>query len=249
MLDEEFEQEVQYFRQTLRDAVAQLHPGFSIGAHFPELKTRLKALAQDDYAHFRVLCGKLLVNEQLDITSGFLRLLHSYLVRDNFLSMLLIRIAIKRKELRREALVSLRRIATRVILPQLFIFAEKGYADALDTIRYLIRTPEEIERGTVIARKYIGAKEYFLRQAALFLLQRYSSMEREAEEILKVVQKYTDELFIDALDEAQPAIVLEPLKALRERFPEKSVEYHDLTNTINALEMKQKQATNNRNQS
>ncbi len=239
MLDEEFEQELHFFRQTLVEAVTQLHPDFSISMHFPELLVRLKALAQDDYDHFRLLCVTLMIDEQFEVRSGFVRLLGSYRVRNNFLSMLLIRVALKQKDLRREALSSLTSMATRVVLPQLFIFAEKRYADALYSVRRLVRTPEEIERGITIARKYIDANNYPLREASLFLLQWHSSMEVEAEGVLRAVLKYKDELFIDALKKAPPVLVLGPLKALRDTISDKYAEYHDLTGTIDVLEMKQ----------
>lgn len=103
----------------------------------------------------------------------------------------------------------------------------------------MIRTPEEIERGIVIARKYIDAQDYELREAALFLLQKYSSMEQEAKGVLTAVQKYTDELFIDALKKAPPELALEPLKELRSTIGEEYAEYRDLSSTIRVLEQKQ----------
>jgi len=88
----------------------------------------------------------------------------------------------------------------------------------------MLQTPEEIEQGIASARKYLAAKDYALREAALFLLQKHSTMEREAERVLAAVQKYTDELFIDALKNAPPEIVLEPLKALRSTLEERYTE-------------------------
>ncbi|GHO89140.1 hypothetical protein KSZ_71460 [Dictyobacter formicarum] len=70
------------------------------------------------------------------------------------------------------------------------------------------------------------------------MLQRYSSIQFEAERILAVVQIYLDELFIDALKEAPPEVVLEPLKALRSTIDEKYAEYRDLSFTIDKLEQK-----------
>jgi hypothetical protein len=208
----------------------------------------LKALAQDDYDHFRLLCVQLVTDEQFEVRSGFVRLLAAYKTKNNFVSSLLLRVAINQKDLRERALFSLRPIATRIVLPQLFTFAEEGYADALYSVRRLVRTPEEIERGITIARRYIDANDYPLREASLFLLQRYSSMEVEAEGVLRAVLKYKDELFIDALEQAQPTMVLEPLKALRNMLFEKYAEYHDLTKTIDVLEMKQKEEMNNKTQ-
>ncbi|MGH2510062.1 MAG: hypothetical protein ACRDHZ_22005, partial [Ktedonobacteraceae bacterium] len=82
------------------------------------------------------------------------------------------------------------------------------------------------------------AEDYPLREAALFLLQKYSSMEKEAWRVLTSVQKYIDELFIDALKEAPPEIVLEPLRELRFTIDKKYAEYRDLSSTIAILEQK-----------
>jgi phosphoglycolate phosphatase-like HAD superfamily hydrolase len=110
----------------------------------------------------------------------------------------------------------------------------------------MLQTPEEIERGITIARNYIDANDYPLRESALFLLQRHSTMEREAERVLAAVQKYLDELFIDALKKTPPEMVLEPLQQLRSAFAEKYAdftryaEYQDLSSVIEVLEQKAK---------
>ncbi len=50
------------------------------------------------------------------------------------------------------------------------------------------------------------------------------------------VQKYLDELFIDALKEAPLGVVLEPLKAIRSSLGKEYAEYKDLSSTIDILE-------------
>jgi hypothetical protein len=102
----------------------------------------------------------------------------------------------------------------------------------------MIRTPEEIEQGLVIARRYIDAQDYALRETALLLLQKYSSIEKEATLVLSAVQKYLDENFIEALQDASPETVLEPLKELRSSISEAYAEYRDLSATIDMLEQK-----------
>jgi hypothetical protein len=199
-------------------------------------------LLRSDLARFRRLCTRLLEDEQYEVRLGTIKLLRSCRIKDNTLSVLLVKIALKQKDLREEVLFALWRVGTRLVLPQLLLFAEKGYPAALYMVRRMLQTPEEIERGIAIARKYIDAEEYELREAALFLLQKYSSMEREAERVLAAVQKYMDELFIDALKEAPPTVVLEPLKALRSTIEEKYGEYRYLSSTIRVLEQKKREA-------
>lgn len=238
MTEEEFEQEVQFYRQAIVETAARADPRFSWENEAPELFARFDALSRDDLTHFRQLCGRLLQDEQYEVRLGTIQLLKSCRIRDNELSFLLMYIALKEKNLREEALFALWRVGTRAVLPQFLRFADQGYSTALYIVRHLLQTPEEIERGIAIARKYIDAEEYVLREAALFLLQKYSSMEREAERVLTAVQKYLDELFIGALKEAPPEVVLEPLKTLRSTIEAKYAEYGDLSSTIQVLEQK-----------
>lgn len=242
MTEEEFEQEVVFYQQAILEAVAHADPRFNWDNEVPELSARFNTLAQIDRTHFLQLWARLLEDERYEIRLGAIKLIGSCKIKDNTLSTVLAHIALKQKSLREEALFALWRVGTRRVLPQLLLLADKGYSSALYMVRRMLQTPEEIERGIAIARKYIAADDYELREAALFLLQRYSTMEREAEGVLPVVQKYTDELFISALRAAPPEVVLEPLKALRSRFPERSAEYGDLSSTIDVLEQKKREA-------
>lgn len=212
--DEAFEQEVRFYQEALIEAVAQKDLRFDWEKQVPELYTRFEALARDNLACFRFLCGRLLDDERRGVRIGVMKLLSAYARKDDVLSAFLLASAFEQKDTRREALDALIAVYTRRMLPTIFLFAEKGYSSALYMVGWSIQTPEEIERGITIARKYIGAKEYRLREAALFLLKRYSTMEREGEQIVAVVQKYYDELFIHALKQAPPDMVLEPFKAL-----------------------------------
>jgi hypothetical protein len=69
------------------------------------------------------------------------------------------------------------------------------------------------------------ANDYELREAALFLLQKYSSMDQEGKRVLLAVQKYFDELF----SKVPPDMVLEPLKALRAAIAAHYATYGDLS--------------------
>lgn len=238
MTEEEFEQEVQFYRQAIMEAMARADPRFSLEDEAPELFARFKTFACDDRVHFQRLCAQLLEEKQREIRLGIMNLLSSCKIRDNVLSVLLMRIALKQKDLREEALFALWGVRTRLVLPQLLLLAEKGYSSALYMIRRMLQTPGEIEQGIAIARKYIDAQNYELREAALFLLQKYSDMNKEAEQVLAAVQKYKDELFIDALKEAPPGKVLEPLKELRSTLEEKYAEYGDLSAAIHVLSKK-----------
>jgi hypothetical protein len=240
--EEEFEQELRFYRQATVEAVARADPRFFWKKEVPALFTRFETLAQDDLIHFHRLCARLLEDEQREVRLGVMKLLSSYGRKDDTLSVLLVQRALKHKDLREEALLALMGVRTRVVLAPLLVLAERGYSSALIMVWRMLQNPGEIERGIAIARKYIDAEEYQLREAALFLLQKYSSMEREAERVLAAVQKYTDELFIDALKKAPPTVVLEPLKALRSTIEEKYGEYRYLSSTIRVLEQKKREA-------
>ena len=213
--NEAFEQEIHFFQEALIEAVAQKDLRFDWEKQVPKLYTRFEALARDNLVCFRLLCGKLLEDERREVRIGVMKLLSAYRKKDDVLSAFLLASARKQKDTRREALNALMAVYTRRWLAHLFVFAEAGYSSALYMVGWSIQTPEEIERGIAIARKYIGAKEYRLREAALFLLQRYSTVKEEGERVLAVVHKYYDELFIHALKQAPPDMVLEPLKAPR----------------------------------
>lgn len=237
---EEFEQEVCSYQQVIMEAVAHVDPRFSWKNEVPAVVARFDTLIQNDLMHFRRVCVRLLEDERREVRLGTMRLLGSCsLKKDHELSVVLAQIALKQKDVREEALVALWHVRTRRVLLQLLWFAEKGYSSALYMVRPMLQTPEEIERGIAIAREYIDANDYPLREAALFLLQKHSTMEREAEQVLTAVQKYTDELFIDALKEAPPEKVLESLKALRSTIEAKYAEYGDLSSTIEVLEQKE----------
>jgi hypothetical protein len=241
MTEKGFEQEMCFYQRTILEAVARVDPRFSWKEEAPEVVACFDTLIQDDLTHFRRVCARLLEDERREIRLGTLSLLGSCrLKKDHELSVVLAQIALKQKDVREEALVALWHVRTRRVLPQLLWFAEKGYSSALYMVRPMLQTPEEIERGIALARKYIDANDYPLREAALFLLQKHSTREREAEQVLAAVQKYMDELFIDALKEAPPEKVLESLKALRSTLAENFAEYGDLSSTIEVLEQKNK---------
>lgn len=240
MTEKAFEQEIRFYQRTILETAARVGPRFSWKEEAPEVVARFDTLIQDDLTHFRRVCARLFEDERREVRLGTMRLLGSCsLKKDHELSVVLAQIALKQEDVREEALVALWHVRTRRVLPHLLWFAEQGYSSALSMIRPMLQKPEEIERGIAIARKYIDANDYPLREAALFLLQKHSTMEREAEQVLAAVQKYMDELFIDALKEAQPEKVLESLKALRSTIEAKYAEYGDLSSTIEVLEQKE----------
>jgi hypothetical protein len=248
-MTEDFDREVTWYREAILEAMKRVDPRLFWDTEVPELAARFAALSQgrEDREHFRQLCLRLLEDEQSEVRLGTMKLLAVCRIQDSSISMALVAIAVKEKSMREEALHALAYVRTRRVLPYLLIFAEKGYESAIFMIRRMLQTPEEIKQGIAIARKYIASKTYGRREGALFLLQKYSTMDEEAEYVLGAVQKYMDELFIDALKKAPPERVLEPLKALRSTFAEKHVqaerygEYQDLSSTIAALEDKKRQ--------
>lgn len=244
MLEKDVEQEVQFYRQTILQVMADAQPRFHWSTDAPEVVTRLKALAQKDPMLYRTACFQLLQGENQVIRSNIIDLMRFTKKRDPMLAAYLAQMALEQKDIADSAISAIWSMKTRAVLPQIFLLAEQGNAIALDILRHLVRTPEDIERGIVLARRYIGAEEYSLRESALFFLQRHSTMELEAERILPVVQIYTDELFIDALEDAPVERVLEPLKSLQDAFAAKyknwsdSAESHDLSVAISVLEQR-----------
>src|SRR5689334_4234977 len=204
MIEEEFEQEVRFYQQAAMEALTHADPRFNWEHEVPDLSARFNALAQRDRTHFHRLCARLLEDDRREMQLGTIKLIGSCKIRDTVLSIVLATIALKQPGLREEALSALWRVRTRRVLSQILWFAEKGYSSALYMVRRMLQTPEEIEQGIAIARKYITANDYEVRESALFLLQRFSTMNQEAELVLAAVQKYTDELFIDALKKAPP---------------------------------------------
>ena len=237
-MEEEIKKEIEFFCQNLPDMIVKVDPRFRLPEEAPEVWSRFQEIIQKEKKFIYDVCIQLIENEDKKVSLGVIRLLRYSCLRDDYLSILLINVALKEKdeEIVNDVLLSLKLIATRIILESIFSFAEQGYADALYALQRLIREPDEIKRGIDLARKYITAEEYFLREAALFLLQKYASIEEEAERILEAVKLYKDELFIDALLEAPPEKVLEPLKKLRESVREKSWPWYDLSRVIGTFE-------------
>lgn len=249
MTEEECDKEVLFYRQEIMEAIAHADPRVLWKEEVPALFARFYALSQDDRAHFWQLCTRLLQDEQREVVHGTIKLIQSFTRKDRQriantdLSLLLAKIAENQKYLREDALFALWHIGTRQVLPLILLFAETGSFPAFYLVWRMIQTPEEIEQGIALARRYIDAKDYELRETALFLLQKYSSLEREAECVLAAAQKYLDETFIDALKEAPPDMVLQPLKELLATLDEKYAEYGDVSSTIRVLEQKKAQST------
>ncbi|GCE28538.1 hypothetical protein KDA_40220 [Dictyobacter alpinus] len=245
MNDNEISQELTWYKSSLLEAKSYLSQK-AWPAKFPELHARFTTVAMSDIDGCRKIAGELLKDDNYDVRLGALRLLRSLKLRDTILSLMIIRVALKEEGLREEALFALWTKDTYKVLPQILEFAEKGYYQALTMARYLLRTPEEIHQGIAIARKYLLSEDYEVREASLFLLQKYASIPEEAPLILAAVQKYLDELFISALKKAPPELVLEPLKVLRSPIGKEYAEYVDLTHTIDFLEKKEKEITENK---
>jgi hypothetical protein len=243
MREETFEEDLDLYWQSIIEIMADADPLYLWDNQIPAVFLHIQALCQDDLVKVAI---RLLEDERREVRLNAIRFLYLYWrkdprrTRDNRLSIGVMRIALQQKDAREDALSALWRVGTRLVLPQLLLFADKGYSSALYMVRRMLRTPEEIERGIAIAQKHIGAKEYALREAALFLLQKYSTMEKEAERVLVTVQQHKDELFIDALKGAPVELVLEPLKTLRASIDARFVAHGDLSSTIKVLEQREK---------
>lgn len=242
MTDEEFEQEVYYFQEALLRASTQVRPNLGVTYEdvVPEVITRFLALSEQNRPRFLELCGALLSpRTRHEIRVGATELISYYRHEDAVLASALASIALKEKRMTEDALHALWAVKTLRVLPQIFVLAEGGYSSALYMLRRFPQSSKQIERSIKVARQFIVADDYLLREAALFLLQKYSTMEQEWESVLAAVYKYKDELFIAALRKAPPECVLESLKVLRDRTDVSSYQHDDLSRTIKVLEQKQ----------
>ena len=129
-------------------------------------------------------------------------------------------------------------VATRAALPTLYHYARNGQVWALSGFDRLIRTEREVQAAIRLARRYLLASEYPLRETALGLLRRRSSIKQEEDLLLEAVRLYKDEVFIEALRDAEPARVLPKLKMLAGEVERNSTAFDDLSKTIMVLEGK-----------
>ena len=148
--------------------------------------------------------------------------------------------ALGEEALQYAALFVLARIATRAALPTLYHYARNGQVWALSGLDRLVRTEREVQAAVRLARRYLLASEYRLRETALELLLRHSSLRQEEDLLLEAVRLFKDEVLIDALRDAEPTKVLPELKMLAGEVERRSTAFEDLSKTITILEGKMK---------
>ena len=232
------EQEIEQYRNLIRETrVLQTDPDYSF--HDPlKIAPKMNDLAREDHEAFLALCQRFLQDEDQAVRHGLLLVLSRYTQKDRELEQLLIEEALGEEVLQSAALLVLSSVATRASLPTLYRYARNGQVWALSGLDRLIRTEREVQATIRLAREYLLAPEYRLRETALRLLRRRSSIKQEEDLLLEAVRMYKDELFFEALEDAEPSRVLPKLKMLASETPRNSTAFDDLSETIATLEQK-----------
>ncbi len=232
------EQEIAQYRNLISETMAlQTDPDYYFDDPL-KIANKMNDLAREDHEAFLALCKRFLRDEEQGVRHGLLLVLSLYTKTDRELEQLLIEEALGEEALQDAALFVLARIATRAALPTLYHYAKQGQVWALSGLDRLIRTEREVQAAIRLARKYLLASEYRLRETALELLRRHSSIKQEEDLLLEAVRLYKDELFFEALEDAEPAKILPKLKMLAGEIERQSAEFDDLSKTIAILEGK-----------
>src|SRR5579859_504092 len=208
------EQEIVQYRNLISETMAlQTNPDYSFDDPL-KIANKMNDLAREDHEAFLALCKRLLRDKEQGVRHGLLLALSRYTQKDRELEQLLIDEALGEDALQNAALFVLARIATRAALPTLYHYARNGQVWALSGLDRLIRTEREVQVAVRLARRYLLASEYLLRETALGLLLRHSSIEQEEDLLLEAVRLFKDEVFIEALEDAEPTKILPKLKML-----------------------------------
>jgi hypothetical protein len=232
------EQEITQYRNLISETMAlQTDLDYSFSDPL-KMENKMNDLAREDHEAFLALCKRLLRDKEQAVRHGLLLVLSRYTKIDRELEQLLIEEALGEEALQNAALFVLARIATRAALPTLYYYARNGQVWALSGLDRLVRTEREVQAAIRLARRYLLASEYRLRETALDLLLRHSSVKEEEDLILEAVRLYKDELFIGALEDAEPAKMLPKLKMLARGIERHSTAFEDLSDTIRVLEDK-----------
>ncbi len=202
---------------------------------------KMNDLAKEDHEAFLALCKRLLRDKEQVVRLGLLLALSRYARQDREVEQIIIEEALGEEALQNAALSVLARVATHDALPTLYHYARNGQVWALSGVDRLVRTEREVQAAIRLARRYLLASEYRLRETALRLLRRHSSIKQEEDLLLDAVRLYKDELFIEALRDAEPARVLPKLKLLAGEVERHSTAFDDLSKTITILEDRLKQ--------
>jgi hypothetical protein len=205
------------------------------------IANKMNDLAREDHEAFLALCKRLLRDEKQAVRRGLLLALSRHTQQDREVAQIIIEEALGDEALQNAALFVLARVATRDALPTLYHYARNGQVWALSGIDRLVRTEREVQAAIRLARRYLLASEYRLRETALRLLRRHSSIKQEEDLLLEAVRLYKDEVFIEALRDAEPAKVLPKLKLLASEVERESTAFDDLSKTITILENKMEQ--------
>jgi hypothetical protein len=228
------EQEIGQYRNLISETMAlQTDPDYSFSDPL-KMANKMNDLAREDHEAFLALCKRLLRDKEQGVRHGLLLVLSRYTQKDRELEQLLIAEALGENA----ALFVLARIATRATLPTLYHYARNGQVWALSGLDRLVRTEREIQAAIRLARRYLLASEYRLRETALDLLLRHSTVKQEEDLLLEAVRLYKDELFIEALEDAEPTKILPKLKMLACGIERHSTAFKDLSDTITVLENK-----------
>lgn len=200
-----------------------------------EAQRRLLALAKADNEQFMDVSHRLLEDTAIPVQRVVLSLLSQLgNKQDPFVeakALLMIDIP----ELHEVALLALGRVATSAAHPLLFRLTQHGDWVALRTLRRLDLSPGEQQQAVELARQFLLAPNYALREAALAVLLRYSNAVIEEHHLLEAVRLYYDEVFIGELGQASKDII-PVVRQLQAQFPNNSAEYRDFAYALKQLQ-------------
>lgn len=147
------------------------------------------------------------------------------------------------------ALFALGRVGTPHAFPILLAYAKEGSSIALKSVSDQVRTEPDAEQVLELARQFImlpGSKGFRLREVSLDVLIQHSTAEAEQETLLASARLFADDFVVKALAEASVNIIPE-LVAIRNTYPQLTVEYESLSNAIHHLEQRKSGASDQTN--
>ncbi len=164
------EQEIVQYRNLISETMALQKDPDSYFDDPLKIANKMNDLAREDHEAFLALCRRLLRDKEQVVRHGLLLALSRYTQKDRELGQLLIEEVLEEEALQDAALFVLAHIATRAVLPTLYHYARNGQVWALSGLDRLIQSEREIQAAIRLARRYLLASEYPLRETALELL-------------------------------------------------------------------------------
>ena len=205
----------------------------------------LDALEKADHAAFIALCQQLACDSNTLVKHIALRKLGQRGDRDDPIAEASALDAIGDPDTQFPALFALGRVGTPSAFPILLAYAKEGSSIALRSASDQVRTEPDAEQVLELARQFImlpGSKGFRLREVSLDILVQHSTVEAEQDTLLASARLFADDFVIEALAKAS-VIIIPDLVAIRNTYPQLTVQYETLSNTIHRLERRRSEAS------